>query len=1242
MKLLKQYFIILSALFNIAILPKLVLCDSPSQLELLFINNSNMYTLKYQCIPVSATFNKDRELNLRAKKYYYSFEGTEVCFFNNCTKVSQQEGFNYIWILPYVFPNENGFTCDFGDGSIGNGSFGAGIYKVRMWAFLGTEEKGYMEVVVETDETGPYDTHFKLTDKYDPVNGFTPYFEYRCWSIGIAYGPYLELSDLNHYIKEWDPYPLPLNIYGFPHNNKNFGNFKYGYGTTSGINPCPNDYTYFPQICISDCDIYYQGNHIVHNQSNTGESFTREGRIPLNTTFQKNITTRANYPQYSSANADVNLSAEPGVKLTIGNGLNYSSPTGDISFALKPYTNQFGNVLTIKNPIDPNNPLVENPTTTLALEDLENSQNYNQNAKLIVESNCKTIIENNAKLYCGKYSQIILEKSASNPSTNGGQMFLENGSIVEMKEYSQIQIKDKCLLKNINATFINNIGAKIKVESGGFFELMDNVNQSITNGGKVIIEGGGILKIGANSELVFEGTNSNFIINPNSIILLGANAKIEFKNGANLIADGSNISSLNGSTPGNGIKIEDAGVLTEISNCTFTNLINPVRISNNNSSTANIFRNVSNNVFNMNQYCHYVLETLNANNINLINNQLYMDMNNGLGLVMRYPTYLLGNRSSQPVYSINIMNNTIINGAASVVILSQTSAIVPIRFINNLNINNASLYSFIGRQLSGDIKNNHFSSNSSSCKNMELTQSVTNILSNNFSSPNINFCNYSSYPNLAPICDATSDGGWIWAGGKNTINSSSNGNIYLYGGNATLDWGENCFSKNSNSMIKYLWGAVNLPSLPNYYMRNNDFDGTNYPSSTLFGLVDYEQGISVNPYFNGSNFYCNTAISGSVWQIRDLGNGIMDTIYKTPNSTGIPQAPEEYLYSLSYQENSLGNYFEAIIYLKTLINEYPFSENVNAALFDLYKNYQMLDTSGNHETRDILYNDLKNYLDIKILTGIYKDEFNYNAYNITLMCMDNMKEYNEAMAGYEFISLYHPESYIRLMASWDYAEIEALLYSSGAISSKEERMTGKEYLREITNQVNVSINEDPVKQKVMNSFKKIKKEIEANREKDIKRKTKDDQFAKKEISRIKSEEIKSDMKTILNIRSAKTLKKEEKEKRQLEDFLYGKTETNLNNENIDNSIPKQFDLSQNFPNPFNPTTTIKYTLPKNGLVTIKIYDITGREIKTLVNEIKQTGKYSIDFNGSELASGVYFYRLQSGDFVMTKRMVLIK
>ncbi len=83
-------------------------------------------------------------------------------------------------------------------------------------------------------------------------------------------------------------------------------------------------------------------------------------------------------------------------------------------------------------------------------------------------------------------------------------------------------------------------------------------------------------------------------------------------------------------------------------------------------------------------------------------------------------------------------------------------------------------------------------------------------------------------------------------------------------------------------------------------------------------------------------------------------------------------------------------------------------------------------------------------------------------------------------------------------------------------------------------------------------------------------------------------------------------------------------------------------LEQNYPNPFNPVTQISFSLAVSGMVKLSIYDITGREVKALVNESKSAGNYTVDFNGSELSSGVYFYKLETGNFRVTKRMTLIK
>ena len=89
-------------------------------------------------------------------------------------------------------------------------------------------------------------------------------------------------------------------------------------------------------------------------------------------------------------------------------------------------------------------------------------------------------------------------------------------------------------------------------------------------------------------------------------------------------------------------------------------------------------------------------------------------------------------------------------------------------------------------------------------------------------------------------------------------------------------------------------------------------------------------------------------------------------------------------------------------------------------------------------------------------------------------------------------------------------------------------------------------------------------------------------------------------------------------------------------------IVYSFKLEQNYPNPFNSTTTIIYEIPELSFVTLRIYDILGNEITTLINEEKGLGNYQIEFDGSVLSSGIYFYQLKTGSFLETKKMILIK
>lgn len=88
--------------------------------------------------------------------------------------------------------------------------------------------------------------------------------------------------------------------------------------------------------------------------------------------------------------------------------------------------------------------------------------------------------------------------------------------------------------------------------------------------------------------------------------------------------------------------------------------------------------------------------------------------------------------------------------------------------------------------------------------------------------------------------------------------------------------------------------------------------------------------------------------------------------------------------------------------------------------------------------------------------------------------------------------------------------------------------------------------------------------------------------------------------------------------------------------------PEEFILEQNYPNPFNPVTVISYQLSVNSYVTLKIFDILGKEVETLVNEQQQAGSYKVQFNASHLASGVYLYKLQAGSFTAVKKFVFMK
>ncbi|MBT8383428.1 MAG: T9SS type A sorting domain-containing protein, partial [Ignavibacteria bacterium] len=107
-------------------------------------------------------------------------------------------------------------------------------------------------------------------------------------------------------------------------------------------------------------------------------------------------------------------------------------------------------------------------------------------------------------------------------------------------------------------------------------------------------------------------------------------------------------------------------------------------------------------------------------------------------------------------------------------------------------------------------------------------------------------------------------------------------------------------------------------------------------------------------------------------------------------------------------------------------------------------------------------------------------------------------------------------------------------------------------------------------------------------------------------------------------------------------IIYKTIDFSLTNVQETTSKIRAYELFHNYPNPFNPTTKIEFQIEDLGFVDLKVYDVLGNEVATLVNEEKSAGIYEVEFNGSELTSGIYFYQLKAGNFVETKKMIVLK
>lgn len=739
----------------------------------------------------------------------------------------------------------------------------------------------------------------------------------------------------------------------------------------------------------------------------------------------------------------------------------------------------------------------------------------------------------------------------------------------------------------------------------GFYGEGEHV---IYDSSRIYITANARLKIGDNTTLTFDGPQCCLYLFANSSVSFGNNAKIQFKNGARLEADGCNFTQIASGKTGTGLYFENYGDYSFIKNSYFSNLSVPISIynSSSNNKRINIIKNDFNNIG---------VRCIMARNLykSTIDSNILHLPNGGVGLLLQN-YYALNESESEDIaaYELNITNNKVYNGYIGMFVGGYASDLINAFISYNRFENTSGGWGLALRQVNGTVKNTYINTNSYYYA-MGLWNSAPSLLNNNINnSINSDIYLSGSAPSLSP---ARGQNNMYWTGGSNYFTSSSKDNIHINSGYPYVEQGLNYFTIQSNAGY-HMYGYLTT-SNSNYNISGNCWFGNGNTAKCLLFYGDPGVPITI---INQPNTNCGNQINYLGYNLVQLSDSTYDTVYYSEDNTGIPVPEDEALYSSSVLHAQQGNHFEAILDLKGILNNYINSSYKYVSLSDLYGYYEKIDTAD-QQHRDFIFSELKNYYNLLIQQYSSDMQFVNTAYNLVLMCETKIQNYNEALTGYEFISLYHPDPEARLQASMDYGEIQAFLNGMGGGEIRQPKVVNMLKVLKL-------MDKTPVGRIVKNAYKKMENLNKGNSDNDNPQNVK------------RANELKDRAK--FNIANSRGLSRKERDQRRDEDIrLLIKYEL-VQSDNISH-VPKVYSLSQNYPNPFNPVTKITYNIPIDSKVKLIVYDILGREIKRLINdELKLAGSYTIEFNGANLSSGVYFYRLESGDYTESKKMVLIK
>ncbi|MFI5145051.1 MAG: T9SS type A sorting domain-containing protein, partial [Ignavibacteria bacterium] len=588
-----------------------------------------------------------------------------------------------------------------------------------------------------------------------------------------------------------------------------------------------------------------------------------------------------------------------------------------------------------------------------------------------------------------------------------------------------------------------------------------------------------------------------------------------------------------------------------------------------------------------------------------------------------------------------------------------------------------SLMSYAGITIPALIENNIFNSNETNGSYNILLSSITGavVKSNSFTnSDRVLSCLSSSIDFAENTVSSTISGsksveclsgsevrmtrsGGYFLGGLNTISNTgtSSDNIYVESSNFILDEGENIFNIGDNTSSYHLFGYFPASLPVSTSEVHNCFKVNNTPVDPPINNVTLGNGgtqiaFTFSPYLPE----CTTGSGLGGFALINLGSGIYDTIPQY-NGSGGSQRRAFDLQSAKqrYDSISIQMRYRNYNYVKTkcmeLINAYPDSLQSLNAISKLYLATSATDTTYAGLTA------LKTYYENLILNNGDNPSLVARCFYYIQKCKVLLHDYTGAMQGFQTIMNNNPYTYEGLVSLWDYMAVSLLMNGRGGGEEPVEQTfittdpTVEQTFLSVHDYDDGPKDKSPWNKEQRQTIRKsINKSIWTARneqEKHIETLTKQSREGN-EDAKIQLK-VANTLKDIVKSRKPNSITEHIKmvsnDIQKIVSTAAGRKSTK-----ITNNIPTVFSLSQNYPNPFNPTTTIKYALPKDVKVTVKIYDILGKLVITIVNsEMKKAGYYEAQFDGTNFASGVYFYRIEAlapsrDKFVQSKKMVLVK